>query len=184
MGCAEWLSPDERPVFFFDIDNCLYSQNRKVHDLMKALINSFFIRHLDLSKEDALQLHERYYKEYGLAIEGLYRHHKISPLEFNREVDDALPLDDILDTDLELRQILLRFDRSKVKLWLLTNAHITHAQRVVELLGVVDCFEGITYCDYAAKELLCKPRREMYEKAEQEAGVRGQDQCYFVGMDA
>jgi hypothetical protein len=35
-------------------------------------------------------LHQKYYKEYGLAIEGLTRHHKIDPLVFNYEVDDAL----------------------------------------------------------------------------------------------
>ena len=126
-------------------------------------------------------LHQKYYKEYGLAIEGLYRHHKIMPLEFNREVDDALPLDEILKPDPELRRILQRFDKTKVKMWLFTNAHITHGQRVVRLLGVEDCFEGITYCDYAAKELLCKPRPEMFEKAEDAAETPSRDQCYFVG---
>ena len=116
-----------------------------------------------------------------MAIDGLYRHHRISPLEFNREVDDALPLDDILKPDSELRRVLERFDKSKVKMWLFTNAHITHGKRVVKLLGVEDCFEGITYCDYAARELLCKPRPEMFEKAEKEASAPSPDQCYFVG---
>lgn len=173
--------PDNRQVFFFDIDNCLYPRNRKVHDIMQELIDQYFIKHLSLSAEDALMLHQKYYREYGLAIEGLYRHHKINPLDFNREVDDALPLDDILKPDLELRHLLQRFDKVKVKMWLFTNAHITHGMRVVKLLGVEDCFEGITYCDYAAKELLCKPRPEMFEKAEREAGAPSPDQCYFVG---
>lgn len=147
---------------------------------MQDLIDKFFVKHLSLSAGDALMLHQKYYKEYGLAIEGLYRHHKIQPLEFNREVDDALPLDEILKPDPELRRLLERFDKDKVKMWLFTNAHITHGKRVVRLLGVEDCFEGITYCDYTAKELLCKPRSEMFEKAEREAGAPGADQCYFV----
>jgi len=44
-----------------------------------------------------------------------------------------------------------------------------------------DCFEGITYCDYAAAELVPKPRVAMFEKAEREAGASSPDRCYFVG---
>lgn len=126
-------------------------------------------------------LHRKYYREYGLAIQGLTRHHKIDPLQFNREVDDALPLDDILKPDPKLRKLLEDIDRTKVKLWLLTNAYITHAKRVVRLLGVDDLFEGITYCDYSQPQLVCKPNAEMWEKAEKEAGARGVENCYFVG---
>ena len=127
-------------------------------------------------------LHQKYYKEYGLAIEGLARHHKIDPLEFNREVDDALPLDQILKPDPKLRKLLNDIDRSKVKLWLLTNAYINHAKRVVKLLQVDDLFEGLTYCDYGHQPLICKPRQEIYEKAEIEAGAPSSRQCYFIGM--
>lgn len=81
-------------------------------------------------------LHQQYYTDYGLAIEGLVRHHKIDPMEFNREVDDALPLGDILSPDPELRALLEAFDKTKIKLWLLTNAHVTHGKRVIRLLGV------------------------------------------------
>jgi len=147
---------------------------------MQQLINKYFVNHLELSKEDAWHLHQKYYKDYGLAIEGLARFHRIDPLDFNREVDDALPLDDILSPDPELRRILNRFDTTKVKLWLFTNAHITHGKRVVKLLEVDDLFEGITYCDYTAKRLVPKPLTEMFEKAEREAGALSQDQCFFV----
>ncbi|KMQ43022.1 HAD-like domain [Trichophyton rubrum] len=168
---------DSRPVFFFDIDNCVHS---KIHDLMQELIDKFFVKHLSLDVEDAVMLHHRYYKEYGLAIEGLTRFHKIDPLVFNREVDDALPLDDILKPNMKLRTLLEDFDKTKVKLWLLTNAYVTHGKRVVKLLGVDDLFEGITYCDYSAEKLVCKPDREMYLKAEREAGAASPEECYFV----
>ncbi|KAK2807863.1 hypothetical protein FQN50_005252 [Emmonsiellopsis sp. PD_5] len=150
---------------------------------MQELIDDFFIKHLSLTPTDAVMLHQKYYKEYGLAIEGLSRHHKIDPLEFNRAVDDALPLDSILKPDPQLRSLLEDFDTSKVKLWLFTNAYVTHARRVVKLLGVEDLFEGVTYCDYAAAErLVCKPHRDMFEKAEREAGAGAQRDggCFFV----
>ena len=171
---------DDRSVFFFDIDNCLYQKSRKVHDHMALLINKFFINHLSITAEEANELHHRYYKDYGLAIEGLSRHHKIKPLEFNREVDDAIPLDDLLSPDPELRRLLETFDKGKVKMWLFTNAHVTHGKRVVKLLGIEDLFEGITYCDYAEEPLVPKPLPAMYEKAEREAGADNYRKVYFV----
>jgi pyrimidine and pyridine-specific 5'-nucleotidase len=146
-----------------------------------SAIDQFFVKHLSLGAEDAHMLHMKYYKEYGLAIEGLARHHKIDPLQFNREVDDALPLDSILKPDPQLRKLLEDIDRSKVRLWLLTNAYVNHGKRVVNLLKVDDLFEGITYCDYSEKALVCKPSQEMYEKAEREAKAPSTETCYFVG---
>ncbi|KXL47262.1 hypothetical protein M433DRAFT_65442 [Acidomyces richmondensis BFW] len=183
-GFANGHSCCGKKVFFFDIDNCLYPQSYRIHDIMQKLIDEYFQTHLGLTSEDATKLHLRYYKDYGLAIEGLVRHHKIDPLEYNREVDDALPLDDIIKPDPKLRRLLEDIDRESVKLWLFTNAYITHGLRVVKLLGVADLFEGITYCDYGAAELICKPRPEMFAKAMREAGVADATQCYFVDDSA
>jgi pyrimidine and pyridine-specific 5'-nucleotidase len=139
--------------------------------------------HLELSRAEAIELHHRYYTDYGLAISGLVLHHKVDPLEYNRKVDDALPLDTIITPDPKLRTLLEDINKSKVKLWLFTNAYITHAKRIVKLLGVEDMFEGITYCDYAHLPLICKPHEEMYEKAEVEAMASSPENCYFVGTE-
>jgi pyrimidine and pyridine-specific 5'-nucleotidase len=148
---------------------------------MTELIDQYFIRHLELTREDAYKLHQDYYTTYGLAIEGLVRHHKIDPMEYNSQVDDALPLESIIFPDPELRKLLEDMDKTKVKLWLFTNAYLTHGQRVVRLLGVEDMFEGITYCDYAQSTIICKPHSEMYAKAMKEAGITESQCCYFVG---
>jgi len=103
-------------------------------------------------------------------------------MNFNHEVDDALPLDNVITPNPQLRKLLEDIDKSKVKLWLFTNAYITHAQRVVRLLGIEDMFGGITYCDYSKMPLVCKPHAEMYEKAEMEAGAASSDNCFFIGM--
>jgi len=147
---------------------------------MSVLINKYFIKHLDVSTEEATRLHLQYYKDYGLAIEGLSRFHKIDPLDFNREVDDALPLDQLLTPDPELRSILESFDKSKVKMWLFTNAYVTHARRVVKLLNIEDLFEGLTFCDYSQVPLIPKPLPQMFAKAEREAGATKETAIYFV----
>ena len=126
-------------------------------------------------------MHQEYNTTYGLAIEGLVRHNKIDPLEYNSQVDDALPLDSIIFPDPQLRKLLQDVDTTKVKLWLFTNAYKTHGNRVVELLGVEDLFEGMTFCDYAQAPLICKPQPLMFAKAMREAGVKNHKDCYFIG---
>jgi pyrimidine and pyridine-specific 5'-nucleotidase len=150
---------------------------------MTRLIDDYFMKHLELDQQAAYDLHQKYYKEYGLAIEGLIRHHKIDALEYNRQVDDALPLQDIIHPDPELRKLLQDIDTSKIKPWLLTNAYVTHGKRVVSLLGVEDLFEGMTFCDYGNLPIICKPYTEMYQKAMREAGVKEMKDCYFVGKE-
>ncbi|RDA88098.1 hypothetical protein CP532_5277 [Ophiocordyceps camponoti-leonardi (nom. inval.)] len=152
----------------------------KVHDLMVELIDQYFVKHLDLPSAEATRLHQEYYTNYGLAIEGLVRHHQIDPLEYNAKVDDALPLETVIKPNPELRRLLEDIDKTKVKTWLFTNAYVNHAKRVVRILGIEDLFDGLTYCDYAKQPIICKPRREMYDRAMQEAGVEAVNDCYFI----
>ena len=151
---------------------------------MAQLIDQYFATHLSLPWDDAVRLHKEYYQNYGLAIEGLVRHHQIDPLEYNAKVDDALPLDGVIKPRPELKALLADIDTSKVRLWLLTNAYINHAKRVVRLLDIEDFFEGITYCDYGSVPLVCKPHPDMYHKAMREAGVDKYEDCFFVGKMA
>ena len=92
--------------------------------------------------------------------------------DYNRKVDDALPLDEVIKPNAELRKLLEDIDTSKIRLWLFTNAYITHGKRVVKLLQIEDLFEGITYCDYGSDKFYCKPHPEMFDKAMEEAGVK------------
>lgn len=64
-------------------------------------------------------------------------------MAYNREVDDTLELDAVLKPDPKLSTLLSSLDRSKVKPWILTNAYINHAKRVLKLLDIENFFEGI-----------------------------------------
>lgn len=193
MGSSE-TPAETRAVFFFDIDNCLYPRSLRIHNLMADLIDKYFVTHLALSAEAAKELRSRYYRDYGLAISGLVKHHQVDPLAYNKEVDDALPLEGLIKRDEGLRTLLAGMDRTKVKLWLFTNAHITHARRVVRLLELEEFFEGITYCNYAKEPLIAKPHAEMFDKAEAEAGlvfakaeageIQRHEKCFFVDDSA
>lgn len=137
---------------------------------------------LSLDPEATQQLLTKYQNEHSLIAEGAALNHGISPIDFNSHVDDALPLEELLAPDPELYKMLQEMDRSKVKLWLLTNAYVNHSKRVIRILGIEDQFEGLTYCDYGVTPMLCKPSFEMFRKAMKEAGVNDVEACYFVGM--
>lgn len=147
-------------------------------------MSEFMVNSLNMPPEQAAALHQQYLREFGSTIEGLIHHHQVDPMFFNKQVDDALPLEDLLEEDVRLQRTLARFDRTKVKLWLLTNAHVTHAWRVVRILGVERYFEGITFCDYASGKLVLKPSQKMYAAAERDADVGVVENCFFVDNSA
>ncbi|BFZ57349.1 Putative suppressor of disruption of TFIIS [Savitreella phatthalungensis] len=172
-----------RPVFFFDLDNTLYSSSLGVAQMMGERIQAYFANNLHLPADEAQKLHSFYYRHYGLALRGLVRHHKVNAMDYNAQVDAALPLDDLLKPNPQLRELLLRIDRSKCKLWIFTNAYITHAERVLRLLDLEGIFEGITYCDYNDPHMACKPYAEFYHQVMRDAGLdpaRDAYRCLFV----
>lgn len=181
---VETPQPDPNlKVFFFDIDNCLYRRSTRIHNLMQVSIHEYFKNELNVDDEEAHGLRRTYYRNYGLAIRGLVVHHDIDALEYNKMVDDALPLQDILKPDLALRATLKQLkSANKVdKMWLFTNAYKNHGIRCIRLLGVADLFDGITYCDYAQKDnLICKPDPAAFERAKVQSGLGDYANAWFV----
>lgn len=171
-------------VFFFDIDNCLYHRSTKIHEIMQLSIHNYLMNELSLDAEEADALNQGYYREYGLAVRGLMMFHGANALEYNRMVDDSLPLQQILKPDLKLRKVLceLRQKGHIDKMWLFTNAYKNHALRVVRILGIADLFDGITYCDYdvGPNSLICKPDPRAFEKAKLESGLGDYSNAYFI----
>jgi len=195
MSACEILNPPppncavDREVFLFDIDNTLYRKMTGIGDLMKDYIRRYIEAKLHLEPTAADRLQSEYYAEYGLAIEGLVRKNHVNALEYNEEVDDALPLERFLQPDRRLHDMLSRIDRTKYKLWLCTNAYRTHGIRVVKLLGIAEFFEGITFCDYGAMPLICKPMPDFFLTTMKDLGIhydghRPDRPIYFVDDSA
>ncbi|GAA5976421.1 hypothetical protein JCM11641_006006 [Rhodosporidiobolus odoratus] len=155
---------DGKRIVMFDIDNCLYSKDCGIAELMKEKIRAYFLR-LGLSEEEAADLHHHYYTEYGLAIRGLVRHHKVDPLDYDKHCDAALPLETVLAPDSRLQSLLNSVDREKCHVWAVTNAYVNHAVRVLELTGLTKYFEGVVSCDYGAGEFSCKPEAAFFNEA-------------------
>ncbi|KAK1236474.1 putative suppressor of disruption of TFIIS [Marasmius sp. AFHP31] len=171
---------DNRPIVWFDIDNTLYSASSQISHAMGVKIHDYFVNQLGLSHEEASKLHHSYYTQYGLALAGLIRHHHVDPLDFDRKCDQSLPLEEMIHYKPSLRKLFEDIDRSKVRVWALTNAYRPHAERVLRILHLDDLIDGLVYCDYEAKDLTSKPDPVYYKKAMEKAGVSDPSKCYFV----
>ncbi|OAQ33980.1 pyrimidine 5-nucleotidase [Linnemannia elongata AG-77] len=178
------LYADDKRVFFFDIDNCLYPKTSGIHHLMKARIEQYF-RDSGISHRDVERLAHRYYVDYGLAIRGLIeRHPEVDIRDYDNKVDGGLPLEKLLTPNPKLRAMI---ESMKVgKKWLFTNAGENHARRVIRILELEGLFHGMTFCNYLEPQFACKPDRKSFTKAMREAGVRDQDSslCFFADDSA
>lgn len=124
-------------------------------------IRNYFMS-LGLDEDEAEYLHKHYYKEYGLAIRGLVRHHTIDPLDYDQKCDVSLPLDTLLKPDTSVIQLLQSLDRRKTRVYALTNAykvvrlastHAQHARRVLSLVELDTYVDAVVFCDYANPDL-------------------------------
>ncbi|ORZ23743.1 HAD-like domain-containing protein [Lobosporangium transversale] len=177
------ITPNHEPrVFFFDIDNCLYSKHCGIAELMRAKIEQYF-RDVGFESDHVQTISYRYYIDYGLAIRGLVLHHpEIDIKDYDDKVDGALPLQDILKENIPLRNMIKSLNIEKK--WLFTNAGKNHALRVIKILGLEGCFDGLTYCDYLKPDFNCKPEPEAFYRAMKDAGVVHPSNCYLVDDSA
>ncbi|KAF9164331.1 hypothetical protein DFQ26_001577 [Actinomortierella ambigua] len=180
-GVAEGVPPrtitpnHEARVFFFDIDNCLYSKSTGIAEMMRTRIEDYFAS-AGFPVTEYQNLSYRYYLDYGLAIRGLVKNHP------DDKVDGSLPLESVLHDDPELRNMIKTLNVEKK--WLFTNAGKSHALRVIKCLGLEGLFDGLTYCDYMEEDFACKPERKAFDKAMREAGVVHGSNCFFVDDSA
>lgn len=178
-------------IFYFDIDNTLYSQKFQINLQMQESIIDYMVNiiHFD-DREEARGVLEEYADKYGLSLIGFMKDYNVDPENYNLFVDDSLQLNNLLKPDKKLRKLLLtlKLDYNFDKLWLFTNSYKTHALRCVRLLGIADLFDGITYCDYYnlgdnienKHSILCKPNIPIYEKLKLESGLDDWKHAYFV----
>jgi len=115
-----------------------------------------------------------------LTRSGTLTHRHLDALDFDRKVDGSLPLDRVLKPDPAIRKLLEDIDRSKTRVWALTNAYSNHAHRVLKILKLDDLIERVVYCDYTKPDFSCKPEPQFYDDAMAQAKVKDPSKCFFV----
>jgi putative hydrolase of the HAD superfamily len=109
-------------------------------------------------------LRRHYYETYGTTMRGLQIHHQIDTDDYLAYVHD-LPLHQFLHPDPRLRSLLTSLPQRR---WIFTNADANHASRVIDVLGLAGCFDGVI--DVRAIRFACKPELVAYQRALEQAG--------------
>ena len=142
------------PIWIFDLDNTLHNASRHAFPVINQAMTAYLSRHLDLTADQACNLRQRYWQRYGATLTGLMRHHPhIDPHHF---LHTSHPMDELLSEVHpmpDLRRTLLQLRGRKV---LFTNGTRHYAERLLDALGINDCFDAIVGVDDVA--LIPKPR--------------------------
>jgi putative hydrolase of the HAD superfamily len=157
----------------FDLDDTLYPARTGVWLAMRARMEQYMIERLGLPADGVSALRERYYRQYGTTLNGLRHEHHINEEEFLSFVHDV-QLENYLSPNPALRHMLRSLFQRRV---IFTNADVAHANRVLRLLGIEDCFEQII--DIQALGYFCKPDPRAYEHALSLLGAAAPE-CVFI----
>ena len=165
-------------VIFFDCDDCLYKNDWRVAKLLTAKIESFCSERLAMREGHAYEL----YKKYGTCLRGMQLEKIIDEnvLEEYLEYSHDVPLHEHIAPDPALRAMLQSLDPTVPK-WVFTASTRPHATRCLELLGVLDMFEGII--DVRAVDWVTKHDTEAYRRAMAVAGLPASQRpetCLFL----
>jgi putative hydrolase of the HAD superfamily len=156
-GAPRNLTDERHQNWIFDLDNTLYPSHCDLFKQMDVKMSAFIGRLLDVDPVTARKIQKGYLHAHGTTLNGLMHEHKINPDHF---------LDYVHDLDLspvppnpELAASLGRLPGQK---YVFTNGSVAHAEKVMDRLGVSECFDGIF--DIAAADYVPKPNHETYER--------------------
>lgn len=164
----------EFEVAFFDLDDTLYDEQSGLWEAIRQRMSLYMHERLGMSWDIIPTLRRHYFETYGTTLRGLQLHHQVDADDYLAYVHD-LPLHEFIQPDPELRQMLTTLP---LRRFIFTNADRDHAKRVLKILGIADCFEGII--DVRAIHFYCKPEPQAYQIALEIAQVQDPQKCVYL----
>lgn len=165
-------------VWLFDLDDTLHdaatASMPQLHDSMNAYIRT----HLKLDEKAATELRRRYWHWYGATLLGLVRHHGVKPAHFLHETHLLPGLEARVRGHAHDLAALVQLPGRK---YILTNAPIAYARRVLQVLGAERLFDGLLSIEDMAMfgNLRPKPDRRMLRHLAARLGV-APSRCVLV----
>ncbi|KAJ0475435.1 putative pyridoxal phosphatase [Helianthus annuus] len=169
----------------FDMDDTLYPMSTGLNYACRKNIEEFMSTYLNIEESQVPDMCLDLYREHGTTMAGLKAlGYKFDDDAYHAFVHGTLPYL-ALKPDLVLRNLLLSMPQQKI---IFTNADKAHAARVLNRLGLEDCFEGIicfetlnthpvkevetqndggmnNSSDESATRIICKPALESFQAA-------------------
>ena len=105
---------------------------------MNRTMTQYIMDELEMDEPAAHSLRQHYWRVYGATLKGLMRHHGVDPYHFLNETHKLITLPEMVLQTKRLRHMLQTLEGRKV---IFTNAPRSYALRVLDLLGIGDCFD-------------------------------------------
>lgn len=161
----------------FDMDDTLYPPEQDVLGLVQGRINAFVVNAVGLPADEALALQKSFLNEYGTSLAGLMANYAIDPAHFLHEVHDV-PLDG-LEPNPRMAAVLKRLPG---RCFVFTNGARYHARRVLERIGISDCFEGVFAIEDA--DLVPKPAPATFRRMLEQFDIDPTTAAFFEDTPA
>jgi putative hydrolase of the HAD superfamily len=167
-----------KTVWLFDLDNTLHNASHQIFPRVNVAMTQFVARKLQLSFDQASEMRERFWRQYGATLLGLMKHHGIDRDEFLREAHPFPDMHELVARNNALIAMIRRLPGRKI---LLTNAPRAYAGDVLHAMGVRDLFERVIAIEDMrfGGELQPKPDRRMMRRLAATLKVAPQ-QCVLV----
>jgi putative hydrolase of the HAD superfamily len=125
-------------VWVFDLDDTLHNASAHIFPVMNQAMTNYIMDTLAMDEATAHDLRRHYWRVYGATLKGLMRHHQTDPQHFLKVTHQFDDLDQRVIAVKRLRHLIKSLTGRKV---VFTNAPRDYALRVLNLLGIADCFE-------------------------------------------
>lgn len=149
------FDPARVDCWIFDLDNTLYPASLNMFDQIDVRMGTFIAELLGCDRTEARRVQKLYFHDRGTTLSGLMHYHAIDPHEFLGFVHDVDM--DLLSGAPRLAERLRALPGRRL---IFTNGDAPYATRVLEALGIADCFDGMW--DIHAMEYRPKPEMSAY----------------------
>lgn len=137
-SCRHSSSPFDS--ILFDLDDTLYLSKLGFGEATKRNIDDFLVEKCGFPANKASSLRVELFKKYGSSLAGLRAlGYDIDADDYHSFVHGRLPYD-LIKPDAQLRNLLRSINQRKI---IFTNSDKNHAIKVLDRLGIRDCFEQI-----------------------------------------
>jgi len=125
-------------VWVFDLDDTLHNASAHIFPVMNQAMTNYIMDTLAMDEAAAHDLRRHFWRVYGATLKGLMRHHQTEPQHFLKVTHQFDDLAERVIAVKRLRHLIKSLAGRKV---VFTNAPRDYALRVLNLLGIADCFE-------------------------------------------
>ena len=125
-------------IWIFDLDDTLHNASAHIFPVMNRTMTQYIMDELNLDETTAHKLRQHYWHVYGATLKGLIRHHSVDAYHFLQETHRLMDLPTMVIQVKRLRNLLKSLPGRKC---VFTNAPREYAIRVLQLMGIEDCFE-------------------------------------------